>query len=159
MKLVHVLVNSIFLYACESWTLTVELQRKIAAVDLRCFRRILGISYTDHVTNEETRKTIAQHVGHCEDLLTSVKKKKLRWYGHVTRSSGLFKIILQGKRRQGTQRKRWTNNIEGWTGKTFAETQALAHNTKTGADLCNVHWSSAPTTQAGYRISNSKIVL
>ena len=80
MKLVHALVLSIFLYACESWTLTAELQRKITAVEMRCFRIILGISCTDHVTNEEIRKNIAQHVGHCEDLLTAVKKK-LRWLG------------------------------------------------------------------------------
>ena len=31
-RLMHSLVTSIFLYACESWTLTVELQRKIQAI-------------------------------------------------------------------------------------------------------------------------------
>ena len=29
-----------------------------------------------------------------EDLLTSVKRRKLKWYGHVTRSSGLVKTIF-----------------------------------------------------------------
>ena len=95
MKFLHALVLFIFLYACESWTTTAELQRKVAAVEKRCFRKILGISYTDHVTNEEIRKTIAQHVGHCEHLLTAVKKRTLRWYGHVTRSSGLSKTIFR----------------------------------------------------------------
>lgn len=132
LKLVRTLVLSIFLYACESWTLTAELQRRIAALEMKCYRRILGISYTDHITNDEIRKIITQHVGHYEDLLTTVKKRKLRWYGHVTRSSGLTKTILQGtvpgKRRQGRQRKRWSDNIAEWTGKTFAETQTLAHN-------------------------------
>ena len=96
------------------------------------FRRILGILYTDHVTNEEVRRTISQHVKHYEDLLTTVKKRKLKWYGHVTRSSGLSKTILQGtvqgKRRRGRQRKKWTDNIAEWTGRNFAETQALAHD-------------------------------
>ena len=30
------------------------------------------------------------------DLLTIVKRRKLQWYGHVSRSSGLAKTILQG---------------------------------------------------------------
>ena len=106
LRLLHALVLSTFLYACESWTLTAELQRRIQAVEMRCFRRLLGISYTDHITNEEVRRTISQHVSQYEDLLTTVKKRKLRWYGHVTRSSGLSKITLQGtvqgKRRRTT---------------------------------------------------------
>ena len=43
-------VTSIFLYACESWTLTAELQRRIQAMEMRCNRKILHISYKDHVT-------------------------------------------------------------------------------------------------------------
>ena len=33
------LVTSIFLYACESWTLTAELQRRIKAMEMRCYAR------------------------------------------------------------------------------------------------------------------------
>ena len=111
----HSLVTSIFLYACESWTLTAELQRRIQAVEMKCYRKILRISYKDHVTNEEVRAKIQQAIGPHEDLLTIVKRRKLQWYGHVSRSSGLAKTILQGTvkggRRQGRQRKRWKDNI------------------------------------------------
>ena len=110
-RLMRSLVTSIFLYACESWTLTAELQRRIQAMEMRCYRKILHISYTDHVTNEEVRAKIQQAIGPHEDLLTVVKRRKLQWYGHVSRSSGLAKTILQGTvkggRRQGRQRKRW----------------------------------------------------
>ena len=41
----------------ESWTLTAELQR-IRAMEMRCFRKTLCISYKDHVTNEEVRAKI-----------------------------------------------------------------------------------------------------
>ena len=44
---------SIFLYTCESWTLTAELQRRIQAMEMRCYRKILRVSYKDNVTNEE----------------------------------------------------------------------------------------------------------
>ena len=30
-----------------------------------------------------------------EDLLTPVKRRKLKWYGHVTPSSGLAKTVIQ----------------------------------------------------------------
>ena len=90
------LVASIFLYACESWTLTAELQRRIQATEMRCYRKILRISYKDHVTNEEVRAKLQQAIGPHEDLLTIVNRRKLRWYGYVSRSLGLTKTILQG---------------------------------------------------------------
>ena len=88
---------------------------------MRCFRKLLGISYRDHITNEEVKARIGNAIGPYEDLLTAVKRRKLKWYGHVTRSSGLAKTILQGTvqggRRRGRQRKRWEDNIkEEWTG-------------------------------------------
>ena len=91
------LVTFIFPYACESWTLTEELQRRIQAMEMRRHRKILHISYKDHVTNEEVRAKIQQAIGPHEDLLTTVKRRKRQWYGHVSRSSGLAKAILQGK--------------------------------------------------------------
>ena len=126
------LVTSIFLYACESWTLTAELQRRIQAMEMRCYRKILYISYKDHVTNEEVRAKIQQATGPHEDLLPFVKRRKLQWYGHVSRSSGLAKTILQGTlkggRRQGRQRKRWEDNIREWTGLEFGKSQRAVEN-------------------------------
>ena len=72
MKLMRSLVTSIFLFTCESWTLTAELQRRIHAMEMRCYRKILHISYKDHVTNEEGPAKIQQAIGPHEDLLTIV---------------------------------------------------------------------------------------
>ena len=72
------LVTSIFLYACESWTLTAELQRRIQAMEMKCYRKILRVSYNDHVTNEEVRAKIQQAIGPHEDLLTIIKRRKLQ---------------------------------------------------------------------------------
>ena len=126
------LVTSIFLYACESWTLTSELQRRIQAMEMRCYCKILCISYKDHVTNEEVHAKIQQAIGTHENLLTMVKRRTLQWYGHVFRSSGLAKTILQGSvkggRRQGRQRRRWEDNIREWTGLEFAKSQRAVKN-------------------------------
>ena len=54
------LITSIFLYACESWALTEELQRRIQTMELGCYRKILRISYKNHVTNEEVRAKVQQ---------------------------------------------------------------------------------------------------
>ena len=102
-KLMRSLVISIFPYACESWTLTAELEKRSQAFEMRCYWRLLNISYKDHVTNEEVRRKIT--IGEYDELLTLVKKRKLRWFGHVSRSSGLAKTTLQGtvtgKRKRG----------------------------------------------------------
>ena len=107
-RLMHSLVISIFLYGCETWILTAELQRKIQATEMGCFRRLFGISYRDHVTDEEVRKRIRQTIGPYEDLLTTVKKHKLRWHRHITRSTG--QGTVPGGKRKGRQKKRWEDN-------------------------------------------------
>ena len=126
------LVTSVFLYAWESWTLTAELQRRIQAMELRCYCKILRISYKGHVTNEDVCAKIQQAIGLHEDPLTIVKRHKLQWYGHVSRSSGLTKTILQGtvkgRRRLGRQRKRWEDIIREWTGLGFAKSQRAVEN-------------------------------
>ena len=86
-RLMLSLVTSIFLLACESWTFTAELQRRIRAMEMRCYCKIPRISYKVHVTNEEVRAKIQQAIGRYEELLTIVKRHKLQWYGHVSRSS------------------------------------------------------------------------
>ena len=108
------------------WTLTAETERKIQTMEMRSFRRLLGISYREHITNEEVRSRIRQTIGPYKELLTIVKQRKLQWYEHITRSSGLAKTFLQGTvqggRRRGRQRKRWEDNIGEWTGLGLSDT-------------------------------------
>ena len=88
---------------------------------------VLRISYKDHVTNEEVNAKIQQAIGPHEDLLIMVKRRRLQWYRHVSRSSDLAKTILQGtvkgERRQCRRKKRWEGNIREWTGLEFANSQ------------------------------------
>ena len=100
-RLMRPLVTSIFLYACDSWTLIAELQRRIQAMKMGCYHKILRISYKDHVTNEEVHAKIQQAIGPHADLLTIIKRHKLQWYSHVSHSSGLAKTMLQGTVKRG----------------------------------------------------------
>ena len=128
----HFLVTSIFLCACESWTLTAELQRRIQAMEMRRYCKLLCILYKDHVTNEVVRAKIQQAIGPHEDPLTIVKRRKLQWYGRVSRSPGLAKAILQGTvkggRRQGRQTKRLEDNTREWTDLEFGKSQRAVVN-------------------------------
>ena len=91
---------------------------------MRCYHKILRISYKDHVTNEEVRAKIQQAIRPHEDL-TIVKKRKLKSYGRVCRSSALAKAILQdtvkakrGGRRRGRQNrgeKTTSGNGQAWS--------------------------------------------
>ena len=101
-------------------------------MEIRCYCKTLHISYKDHATNKEVHGKIQQAIGPHEDLLTMVKRRKLQWSGHVSRSSGLDKTILQGtvkgRRRQGGQRKRWEDNIREWTGLEFGNGENWLQN-------------------------------
>lgn len=133
-QFIRALVFSIFLYASETWTLNQAQEKKIAAFEMRCYRTIMGITYLDRIRNEEIRDRVRSHIGEHENLITTIRKRKLKWYGHVTRSSGLAKTILQGRiegtRRRGRPNKQWLHNITEWTGKSVAETSITAHDRK-----------------------------
>ena len=75
-----------------------------------------------YVTNEEVRAKIQQAIEPHEDLMTIVKRLKLQWYGHVSRSSCLAKTILQGtvkgeedKADKGRGGKTTSGNGQAWT--------------------------------------------
>ena len=53
MKLMRSSAIAIFLYACESLTLTKKLQRMTQAFEMRWDRRLMNISYKDQVINED----------------------------------------------------------------------------------------------------------
>ena len=49
-------------------------------MEMRCDRKIIRISYKDHVTNEEVDAKIQQAIGLHKDLLTIAKIHKLQLY-------------------------------------------------------------------------------
>ena len=112
-------------------------------MEMRCYCKILHISYEDHVTNEEVRAKVQQAIGLYEDLLMIIKKRKLQLYGHVSRSSSLAKTILlgtgKGGKRQSRQRKTWEDNIREWTGLEFGRSQRAVENRENGENWLQNH--------------------
>ena len=66
-----------------------------------------------HVTNEEVRRKIQAAIGEYDELLTLVKKRKLRWFGHISVLQGTVKGL-----RKRSRQKKWENiskSRQKWT--------------------------------------------
>ena len=121
-------------------------------MEMRCYRKILRISYKIHVTNQKICAKIQQAIGQHKALLTIVKRHKLQWSAHVSRSSDLAKTTLQGTMkggaREGRQNFWWEDNIREWTGVEFVKTQRAVVNRKKWEETgCEVNFG-APTIPA-----------
>ena len=46
--------------------------KKLQATEKRCFRKLFGISYRDHITNDAVRDRIEQAIGPYDDISTTV---------------------------------------------------------------------------------------
>ena len=102
-------------YKKRTW----DLERWIQAFESKCYMRMLGISYREHKTNEYVWQQVDILVRRQELLLSTFKRRRLSWFGHVCRHATLPKIILQGTVDgsccRGRPRKSWKGNIKEWT--------------------------------------------
>ena len=116
-RLMRSLAMPIFLYACKTWTISTDIERKIQALEMRCFRKLLGISYRDNISKEEVKPRNGNVIGPYEDLLTSVKRRKLKkvrarytiiWTGqnYLTGNSSRRKTKRQIEETMGRQHQR-----------------------------------------------------
>ena len=85
-KMMRSLVMSIFCMHVKRVRIRAGTARRIQTLKMRYFRRLLSISYRDHINDEELKTRIGNAIGPYEGLLTSMKRRKLKWHGHVTRS-------------------------------------------------------------------------
>ena len=138
------LVISIFLYACESWTLNKDLEKRIQAFEIRCFRKLLGISYRDRLTNNEVRSRIVQAAGQYDELLIIIRRRNIKWLCHVTRCSSLAKIVphgtVPGKRGRGKPKRTWDTDLREWKGMSEEQPLRAAMKRKSWRQLA---WSTS----------------
>lgn len=86
---------SILLYCAESWTLKMAEMKKLESLEMWVYRRILKISCTDHVTNKDILRRLDKN----RELLTTIKRRKTAYFGHIMRGSKyqLLQLIIEGK--------------------------------------------------------------
>ena len=125
-RLIRCYVLSTFLYASETWTIDAQSWKRIEAFEMWCWRRMMRLSYKDHVTNDEVlRRTNSKR-----SLRDEITKRKLQYFGHVIRREKLQRVLMDGKiegsRGRGRPRRTWVRDVTEATGKSYVECVRLA---------------------------------
>ena len=107
-------VLSVLLYGSETWHLYAADGKRLNAFHQRCLRRMLKVSYMEHVTNIEILKRTGQR-----ELTEILRERRLRWFGHVVRMGEeripkrVLNWIPPGRRKRGRPRLSWRGTLEG----------------------------------------------
>ena len=110
--LVRVMVFTVVMYGCESWTIKKTECQTIDAFELWCWRRVLRVPWTARRSSQPILKEISP-----EYSLEGLRLKlKLQYFGHLMRrTDSLEKTLMlgkiEGRRRRGWQRMRWLDGI------------------------------------------------
>ena len=93
-----------------NWTIRKAESRRIDAIELWCWRRLLRVPWTARRSNQSILKEISPEYS-LEGLML-----KRQYFGHLTRRiDSLDKTLMLGKieggRRRGRQRTRWLDGI------------------------------------------------
>ena len=73
-------VISILLYGSETWVITNQQMKSLDSFATNCYRVMLSIRRSDHITNEEVYNRVGQ-----QELSFTIIKRQLTWLGHMLR--------------------------------------------------------------------------
>ena len=113
LRILNSCVIPVLIYGCESWDITKAMEKKLNATENKWLRRILRISYIEHVTNEEIRRRTQQHL-----VSEIIRKRRMKWAGHVLRMDEnrnpkkIYNYNPEGKRSVGRPKRRWKDCLE-----------------------------------------------
>ena len=101
-KVLRCYVWSTLLYRCETWTISVVMQKKI---ETWLYRIMLRISWKDMVTNEE----VYRRMNIKQSILVDIVRRQMSFLGHVLRKEEMEHLVVTGfvvgKRARGRQRE------------------------------------------------------
>jgi len=83
---VHLHVSSQLLCGAETWSITKATEKRIDALDQWCLRRIMNITWSDHITNSEVHR----RTEHCYQILCVPDAL----FGHVARADPIPGSLL-----------------------------------------------------------------
>jgi hypothetical protein len=77
--LVKAMVFPVVMYGCESWTVKKAERRRINALEMQCWRRLLRVPWTARRSNQSILKEISPGISFEGMML----KLKLQYFGHL----------------------------------------------------------------------------
>ena len=114
-------------YGCEAWTLGKTNLKRINAFEMKCYRKIVRISWTEYRMYKSIREELQVEEQWLENFL---RRQKLKYSGHLKRSEALGKIILEGringKRERRRPRRQWERDIDDAFNRPISEPGRLA---------------------------------
>ena len=121
-RLVKAMAFPVVMYGCESWTVKKAERRRIDALELWCWRRLLRVPWTARRSNQSILKEISPEIS----LEGMMLKLKLQYFGHLMRRvDSLEKTLIlggiEGRRKRGRQRMRWLDGITNSMDVSFRE--------------------------------------
>ena len=93
LKVLKTYVWSLLLYGCETWTITAGTKKNLEAAEMWFYRRMLTISWKGKRTNE----SILEETNQERSLIKTIRKRQLKFLGHICRHKGLEFLSLTGK--------------------------------------------------------------
>ena len=103
------------IYGCEAWTISKTDERKITSFEMKCYQKILRISWTERKTNASVLEQLGIKVPQLLNLI-----QKLSYFSRIKRHNTLEKLFLEGtcegRRGRGRPRRRWTQDVGEWMG-------------------------------------------
>ena len=67
------------MYGCETWTIGEAERKRLEALEMSCYRRMMNIKWMDRITNEEA----LGRIGERRTLWKSLKKRRGQMMGHT----------------------------------------------------------------------------
>jgi hypothetical protein len=97
-KLVKCYIWSIALYDAETCTFRVVGQN-LGSFEMWCWRRMVKISWTDHVRNGEALLRVKKQ----RNILHEISKRKGNWIGHILSRNCLLRQVIEIKIKGGIE--------------------------------------------------------
>ena len=107
-------VRTAMIYGGETWVMRKEEENVLQRAERAMVRMMCGVKLSDRKSSKE----LMAMIGLSEDIVTLVRRSRLRWYGHVLRreeGAGIKKVLefeVEGVRGRGRPKMGWKEQVQ-----------------------------------------------
>jgi hypothetical protein len=117
-RIYKTIILLVFLYGCETWSLTLKEEHRLRVLENRVLRRIFGLK-RDEVMGEwrKLHNKELHALYSTPSIIRIIKSRRMRWAGNIARMGekrSAYRLLVgkpEGKRPLGRSRRRWVDHI------------------------------------------------